>query len=155
MPIQRIIYHSTATRSITDEEMDRLVSQARIYNYSQCITGILFCSGRQFLQVLEGEQDVVEPLYHYIGQDPRHTNLTPLLHEEVPQRSFPEWSMGYSRVGCGALARLATYLDPQHRAALLPRPYCAQEVLADLVREFAEDHAAPPLALDRAGQADY
>lgn len=45
------------------------------------------------------------------------------------------------------------YLDPRHRAALLPHAYPAREVVTDLLREFAEEHIPPVLASCRPGRS--
>ncbi|MBC8082611.1 MAG: BLUF domain-containing protein [Hymenobacter sp.] len=142
MSIHQIIYRSTATRPLSEAELGRLVSQARIYNYSQSITGILLYAEQQFLQVLEGEKTAVEELYDRIAEDPRHTDLTIVLDGPAPQPFFPAWNMGFNRVAPAALARLGNYLDPQHWAVLLPRTYSAQEVITDLLREFVDEQTA-------------
>ncbi|MBF9224113.1 BLUF domain-containing protein [Hymenobacter ruricola] len=144
MAIQQLIYCSTATRPLNEDELVQLVGQARIHNHSQAITGLLFYDGGKFLQVLEGEPAVVDGLYAHIAHDPRHTGLTTVLDAPVPARNFPEWSMGFGQVDSAALARLLGYLDPRCRAALLPRTCNVQEVIADLLRDFmAEQPPAP------------
>lgn len=139
MALQQLIYHSTATRIWGAEELDRLVAQARIYNFSCAITGVLFRADQHFLQVVEGEADVVESLYRRIAHDPRHAGFRLLVNEPMKQRVFPRWSLGFRQVLPVTLVRLERYLDPQHRAALLPRGYDGQEIIADLLREFMEE----------------
>ena len=60
MALQQLIYRSTAIRVWSDEELDRLVAQARIHNYSYAIMGVLLYADRQFLQLLEGEPAAIE-----------------------------------------------------------------------------------------------
>ncbi|WP_210517520.1 BLUF domain-containing protein [Hymenobacter terricola] len=134
----QIIYCSTNATSFSEQELVRLVQQARIFNLSQGITGILFFSGFQFLQVLEGEQNAVEELYDRICVDPRHSHVTTLLDEEVSRRLFPNWSMNFNHLSPAALTRLIGYLDPGYWATMVPRAYDAQQVISDLLGEFVQ-----------------
>ncbi|WP_201982421.1 BLUF domain-containing protein [Hymenobacter rubidus] len=136
MAIHQLIYRSTATRLLGDTELKRLVLQARIYNYSQNITGVLLYADQQILQVLEGEAAAVEQLHEQISEDERHTQLRVLLQEAVPQRIFPAWSLGFQQASPEVLHRLAAYLDPQTRTALLPRSCPMPDVVANLLHEF-------------------
>ena len=60
------------------------------------ITGMLLCAGRSFLQVIEGEKKNVETLIRSIEKDDRHRNITVIIREPIPERSFGEWTMGYA-----------------------------------------------------------
>ncbi|WP_310392253.1 BLUF domain-containing protein [Hymenobacter sp.] len=144
MSIHQLIYRSTASRRLADDELGRLIAQARIYNYSQAVTGVLFYAGQQFLQVLEGDPAVVRPLYEHIAHDSRQANVVKLLDASGPERLFPHWSMGFSEVCPAALARLLAYLEPELRAGQLPRGYHAQTVVAGLLREFVASLSAGP-----------
>ena len=140
MEIYRLIYRSTATRPLGSAELDRLVSQSQIYNFSHHVTGVLFYSGQHFLQELEGPQAGVEEIYEHLSHDARHTELFVIDRAPIPERLFPRWSMGFGEVEAKALARLTSYLDPKSRQMLLPNNYDAQVVITDLVREFVEEH---------------
>ena len=143
MAIQQIIYRSIATHRVGAAELDRLVQQARIHNFSQNITGLLLFADRQFLQVLEGEPEVVAEMFAYISQDARHARVAVLVNEPAPRRLFPEWSLGFGFVNAAALARLTAYLHPRHRAALVSRTVKAQEIIPNLLHEFVAEQVAP------------
>lgn len=140
MAIHQIIYHSTATRELSEAELGRLVSQAQIYNYSESITGILFYDGGHFLQLLEGQQESLERLYACIMEDPRHTRVVTLFNGCAPKRLFSNWSMGVSQPTAAAMERLTGYLNPRRQAALLPKGYNAQEVNMDLLQECVAEY---------------
>jgi hypothetical protein len=57
---------------------------------------MLLCAGRSFLQVIEGEKKNVEKLISSIEKDDRHRNITVIIREPIPERSFGEWTMGYA-----------------------------------------------------------
>ena len=149
MPVYQLIYRSTATRLLGDEELARMVEQARINNYSQAITGVLFYAEGRFLQVLEGEEEKVEALYEYISSDSRHGEVVRIHSGPVPQRLFTHWSMGFGQVAASALARLSAYLDPEHLAALLPWTCNVEAFIADTVLEFVRDEGATAHKLPR------
>ncbi|GAB3849302.1 hypothetical protein GCM10028822_13490 [Hymenobacter terrigena] len=139
MAVYQLIYRSVATRLPSGKELARMVEQARIHNYSQAITGVLFYAEGRFLQVLEGEIAPVEALYEHIRQDSRHTEVVKMHGAPGAQRLFPHWSLGFGQVAAPALARLLAYLDPEHRAELLPQGYAAEEFIADTLQEFARE----------------
>ena len=63
-------------------------------NRSKEISGILMAVGNYFLQVLEGQEAVVDQLLEKIAQDERHTDIRVLYRGTLPDRIFGQWSMG-------------------------------------------------------------
>lgn len=74
-------------------ELGALFSTARSGNKKQGVTGALLVSDDHFVQVLEGEEDVVRALYARIATDPRHDDVE--LIETTPDtpRVFARWAM--------------------------------------------------------------
>ena len=136
MSIYQVIYSSDAAPSLNEEEVELLVARAHVSNDAHAITGVLLYSGLHFLQVLEGSRESVEQLFARVSSDPRHTGVTLLFSEAVPARLFPSWGMGWTPTSTAALTRLAAYLDPQHRSALVPSTFAAHAVISDLLEEF-------------------
>ena len=147
METYRIIYASTAERPFGPAEFDRLLTQARIYNFSEGVGGLLLRAGLEFLEVLEGPELAVATLYARIAADPRHRAVRVLEAAAVRGPLFRHASLGFSEVEPAPLARLTAYLDPPHRRALLPQRYDEREVIADLLLEFVELHC--PHVLDQ------
>ena len=139
MIIHRVIYRSTATRVLGDNELGRLAEQARIHNFSYGVTGVLFHAEGHFLQMLEGEPEAVAMLYGHIYHDPRHTSLKTLYDAPVAQRLSSGWSLGYGTVKLAAFNRLTDFLDARRQAALLPDAYNKKEFAPDLLRKFVAD----------------
>ncbi|MBX3061997.1 MAG: BLUF domain-containing protein [Anaerolineae bacterium] len=93
-----LIYGSSAKYPMKDAELLDILAKAREKNRRLGVTGMLLYRGGNFLQVLEGERSVVEPLYKVIQRDPRH-HLTQLFTtRSVPQRGFGEWEMGFAHL---------------------------------------------------------
>ena len=90
--ISQYLYISTAPK-LTREDVDRILESASRNNAASEITGMLLYNGRNFLQLLEGDEAELIALMVRIMHDPRHTGVSMLRHAKVPERAFPEWSM--------------------------------------------------------------
>ena len=95
MKIQ-LIYMSAATRQIGYKELVDLLVKARANNEALGISGMLVYHDNAFLQILEGEERVVDELYERIHRDKRHTHCAMLLRSYIDHHSFPDWSMGFA-----------------------------------------------------------
>lgn len=72
-----------------------LVEQCRLHNMLSGVTGILLHEDGTFMQILEGEAEVVEAVYRKIERDPRHHYVTELYAIETDRRLFPDWPMAF------------------------------------------------------------
>ncbi len=93
-----LIYGSSTAYPMTDDELVEILNKARIKNKTLNITGMLLYKSGNFLQVLEGEEDVVMPLFRTIEKDPRHHNVQLIAKRAMKERAFPEWEMGFAKV---------------------------------------------------------
>ena len=90
-----MVYSSAAVEPFSPEALRTLLALARTRNTAAAVTGMLLHVDSVFLQVLEGEPQVVTALYTKIGADPRHTRMLLLLSQDIKSRNFPDWSMGF------------------------------------------------------------
>ena len=90
-----IVYVSTATRHFGEADAAAVLQDARAFNDSRGVTGLLVHTAGHFLQVLEGEQDAVELAFARAAASSRHQAVlrTPAL--AVGARVFPQWQMGF------------------------------------------------------------
>jgi hypothetical protein len=88
-----LIYASRSSESFHEHEIPDLLQQVRIANAKQQITGMLLYIGGSFLQVLEGQPEMVDAVFTKIQKDRRHTALTLIARDSVPERSFEGWTM--------------------------------------------------------------
>ncbi len=93
----RVVYVSSARSDFTQDELDALLAKSRKSNHASGVTGMLLYHDGNFIQALEGERAAVEAILDRIERDPRHGQLLVLIQEEVEERAFGEWSMGYVR----------------------------------------------------------
>jgi hypothetical protein len=105
--MHHIIYTSRATALLTPTDLVALIMHARHKNKEPGITGLLVYSGQQFVQLLEGECQVVKQAYERIRHDPRHTAVVKLADEAINARSFANWSMAFCEPTLKGFAQLA------------------------------------------------
>ena len=91
----RYIYTSKIAQTLDHQDLQNIVQSANKYNQQNGITGLLISNFDCFFQVLEGPEQHVVALYEKIKVDTRHTGLHLLSCEEVKNRLFPDWKMGY------------------------------------------------------------
>jgi hypothetical protein len=83
---------------MTDEDLVDILDTARERNGRENITGMLLYRDQYFVQVLEGEAGPVEKLYDDICTDERHGNIVLVEKEPIKERTFAEWSMGFTNL---------------------------------------------------------
>lgn len=96
-PLFQLVYESQSNREFSERDITVLLDRSREKNRKEGITGILLYRHGVFTQVLEGEEERIWRLFEKISRDPRHRDVIVRLQQEIPERSFPNWSMGYSR----------------------------------------------------------
>jgi hypothetical protein len=134
MPLQQLIYTSSAAKDFSETHLSFLLLSARKNNQAAGVTGILLYDAGSFLQVLEGEGATIEALYRRIGRDPRHVRVSRLLARDIVAREFGEWSMGFVATNAIAttLPGYSDYLQHRHDAAR------AGALAARLVSQFRD-----------------
>lgn len=93
--LYQLVYGSASTVDFDEEALLELLRVARVNNAKVGVTGMLLYAEGSFMQVLEGEREVVESLFNKIERDARHFETRVLLKVEVEERSFGDWSMGF------------------------------------------------------------
>jgi len=93
-----LIYISSATSWPSENDLLELLTQSRARNLKQNITGLLIYHNATFMQVLEGSAEDVHDIYNSILRDSRNTGNVILVEEEISERNFPDWSMGFKNL---------------------------------------------------------
>src|ERR1700722_1116173 len=99
-PLEHVIYASVATQEFTAAQLSALLTAARTANERTELTGMLLHADGDggFFQVLEGPSEAIDALLLQLRCDPRHANITLIIREPIAERSFADWSMGFSSV---------------------------------------------------------
>lgn len=92
MPLMQLVYASRPF-GFDDLALRGILNTAQRNNARDGITGSLICREDLFLQLLEGQGDVVQAAYDRICRDDRHTDVRLIVMREAEGRLFPEWAM--------------------------------------------------------------
>lgn len=134
--LHHIIYLSRATVAFNEQQLQQLLLQANRRNQALGVTGILLYGQEQFLQVLEGEQALVQTLYEHIQQDPRHRDVTTFADKQIGQRAFEGWAMAYHPQDPQQLQQFAGLVSPTDVWVERPNLTLADQQLLQLLRSF-------------------
>jgi hypothetical protein len=96
MPDVRLVYYSEATRDMSLLDIQSILEVARENNKKQGLCGMLCYESLWFLQTLEGDRDELNQLFLHISKDERHENVVIVSYEEIDERTFTSWNMGYA-----------------------------------------------------------
>ena len=93
--LKHLVYTSTVSDTLTDDNLDGLLAAARKHNASADITGVLLLRNRTFIQFLEGSAEEIDLLMSRIQRDDRHRNVKVIIEEPAEHRRFSDWRMGF------------------------------------------------------------
>ena len=93
--MHQVVYSSAAVEAFSEAQLTELLANARANNERLGVTGMLLYHEGSFLQVVEGEAEVLDHLFQKIGKDKRHHRVVPLLKRQVDERHFDNWKMGF------------------------------------------------------------
>lgn len=132
MKLIQLVYLSEMVGRDTAVIASILESSVR-HNRASGVTGMLLYAEGGFIQALEGDEPDVLATYQRIWGDKRHQYISLLHADEVPERCFGNWSMGFKHLGpqdAAAFPQYAPYfaygVDPQ---ALVAAPGVALDML--------------------------
>jgi len=134
--MHHIIYLSQATRPFSDDELAKLLTQARQDNARQNITGALVYGGERFMQIIEGEEATLAMLYAKLLQDGRHGQVFKFADKAITQRSFADWSMAFRPLSPEQFAELAGYLTPEQLSLQAPGLSVTDGMLLQMMKSF-------------------
>ena len=97
MDLYYLIYSSSPTKTLSDIELELLLSTARVENEKHHVTGMLVCVPDNYLQLIEGSEEAIKRLYKNILNDSRHSNVITLKEGHINERFFPDWAMGFDK----------------------------------------------------------
>ncbi len=110
-----LVYVSQARKPMDNAALEAILKPSRDYNSKQDITGLLIyryspdTHSGHFIQMLEGEEQIVRALYKNICRDKRHHTKIVLDEGEMPARMFGEWAMGFKNIDDTLLTKLPGY----------------------------------------------
>ena len=130
----RLIYVSTSINPFTDGELVDLLTLSRERNHAVGVTGMLLYNDGNWMQVLEGPPAAVRDTYARIRVDRRHQDVTKVVEDDVSERSFDQWSMGFRNLSLADANAIPGFSDFMNRGlerrGFRPDPSGCMELLA-------------------------
>ncbi|MDO6586454.1 BLUF domain-containing protein [Salipiger sp. 1_MG-2023] len=115
--MEYLVYASQAAVPPDAEDLSALLSYSRLRNLQEGITGMLIYrfvpeAGRgTFMQLLEGPRPALDAVWQRISSDRRHHSIVVIEEGTAPERTFPDWSMGFRNVDEAALSGIEGFAD--------------------------------------------
>ena len=94
----QLTYRSLASEQITTEDIIDILRKSQSNNADKEITGCLVFNEGYFVQLLEGEKEVVKACFDLIEADKRHSTVDILSEGESLERMFADWTMAYLKL---------------------------------------------------------
>tara|TARA_R110000868_G_scaffold32076_1_gene117065 strand:- start:10291 stop:10722 length:432 start_codon:yes stop_codon:yes gene_type:complete len=91
-----LTYRSVASSSISEKDILEILNEAKTFNFQNNITGCLVFYDNHFIQILEGDENIIKQIFSKIVIDSRHSNVQVLSEGIKKERFFPDWNMAYS-----------------------------------------------------------
>ena len=113
-----LVYHSMAKPGLSRDDITKILNKARAFNSINNISGCLLYHNNEFLQILEGEKEVVKDLFSSIGKDDMHSNVYLIMEGEKTERAFPDWSMAYHDFTVNSLGKFVSLSDFTNKPSL-------------------------------------
>jgi hypothetical protein len=88
-----IVYMSRATRNLSTQELNDLCEHSADSNRKLRVTGLLVYDGHRYMQVIEGDADIVKGLMQRIACDNRHDHISYMADSPLKERAFAAWSL--------------------------------------------------------------
>ncbi len=110
--IYSLVYVSSTSEVLKEAGIKKVFDYSTRWNIDHGISGFLVYKGGNFIQLLEGDEKMIKPLFKRILKDERHLNVTIILREQIPQRSFDGYECGFFTSQNDELTRgLLNYFD--------------------------------------------
>lgn len=107
-----LIYLSSSVKPMNHDQLSTLLQQCRDNNQKNGITGMLLYQNGTFMQMIEGDKQVILDLYDDIRKDDRHTGIHKVLAGDIEERNFEDWSMGFFNMDkAGDLPKYRDYIE--------------------------------------------
>ena len=136
MPLYRLIYVSSASHQMSDAELQEILESAASHNTSDGITGMLLYADGNFMQVLEGEEAVIDATFARICEDRRHHDVLLIEKEPIEKRDFPTWAMGFRKLTSTEIKENSAFI-PFIKGRFDPQQFgVTPGIVARILKEF-------------------
>ena len=135
-----LIYHSTSTYESSPEDLIGYLNFIRLENIRLNVTGILLYLNSEILHIIEGETEIILPLFEKVRVDVRHTNVKKLIHFNIKERAYNDWSMSFKQVSGKDMMSVKGYLNIDDNKTGLPQTTEKSAYLLMLINSFKDQN---------------
>lgn len=96
--LAQLVYVSNRKSNCTNEEIEKILESCKSNNSPLDITGVLLYTDKKFIQLVEGDNKLINSLYDKIKTDTRHDNVRMVSLMPIKEKSFPSWHMGSKKI---------------------------------------------------------
>ena len=111
MSLYCLVYTSISNQKMSDDNLKELLKKSRLKNERLNITGMLLYLDPFFMQILEGEEAIINERFKIIKQDSRHHKVKIIYKKPIEERSFPNWTMGFNKISDENLEAVEGFSD--------------------------------------------
>jgi Sensors of blue-light using FAD len=125
-----VIYLGAASPELPEHDTVKFLNEVRKANRQNDISGMMLYVGGCLLLLLEGTAADIDSASRTISADERKLRM--ILREPIPEREFPEWTMGFETIEpleAGRLLGERLLFDPSSRVACID-PNSAKTLLS-------------------------
>ncbi len=121
--IYSIIYTSTATSFLSNQELEDILKSARQRNEKYQVTGVLLYADGRFMQYLEGALADLDEVLGYVKSAKQHSEFEFREVLPVERRAYKNWSMAFVSPSVSAAVpllmdrQMSEFLNQSHQRA--------------------------------------
>ena len=94
--LRRLAWSSLPSPTFSAARMGEIAAPARSSNKCNNVSGVLLYTGVHFVEILEGEERVLDEMWSRLQRDDRHVSLVRIGDEPCNERRFAEWKLAYA-----------------------------------------------------------
>jgi hypothetical protein len=91
--MKAIMYKSIPSDDIVKNQFQKLLQKSQDRNQLHDITGYIFLSKKKIIQLIEGDDVLIDTLYNLIKIDERHFNVMTIIDKKIEKRTMKNWNM--------------------------------------------------------------
>jgi hypothetical protein len=134
-----LIYHSEANHNLTPEDISNILKTARDFNFENNITGCLLYHNNEFLQIIEGEREIVQELFASIEKDKRHSSVSLLAKDGKNERMFSGWSMAFDEFNSPEAEKILFRKNIMAFSQLIDKPTHAIDLFLNMAEQIVNN----------------
>lgn len=89
----RLIYKSRSRQPVDWQLIEEILESSESNNQKKAISGALVATSSHFLQLIEGDTEVINKLFMKIARDDRHCDVQLIGFDCIENRMFEDWAM--------------------------------------------------------------